>query len=139
MGSLYAARGEIQRAADAAALAGAKAFVDSGVTTDPALQAVAQTMAQAYASAAAAQNPVSGGAAQFSTPPTFDFTTYPGNPRISVTLERTRLPLFFARIWGGQFASVSASAIAEAYNPAYSQANTKSFLRTQMRQTIPGA
>ena len=30
--TLYVARGEMQRAADAAALAGAKAFVDSGVT-----------------------------------------------------------------------------------------------------------
>lgn len=137
MGSLYAARGEIQRAADAAALAGAKAFVDSGVTTDPTLQPVAQTMAQAYASAAAAQNLVSGAAAQFSTSPSFDFTTYPGNPRISVTLERTGLPLFFARIWGGQFASVSASAIAEAYNPAYSQSNTKSFLPTAPKCVKP--
>src|SRR5215475_13929485 len=91
LGSLYAARGEIQRAADAAALAGAKAFVDSGVTTNPTnpqLQSIAQTMAQAYASAAAAQNLVSGGAAQLSAPPIFDFTTYPGNPQIHVTLER---------------------------------------------------
>jgi len=137
LGSLYAARGEIQRAADAAALAGAKAFVDSGVTTDPSLQPVAQTMAQAYASAAAAQNLVSGGAAQFSTSPVFDFTTYPGNPRITVTLERTGLPLFFARIWGGQFASVSASAIGEAYNPAYSQSNTNSFLPTSPKCVKP--
>ena len=135
--SLYAARGEIQRAADAAALAGAKAFVDSAVTTDLTLQPMAQTMAQAYASAAAAQNPVSGGAPQFSSPPTFDFTTYPGNPRISVTLERTGLPLFFARIWGGQFASVSASAVAEAYNPAYSQSNTKSFVPTSPKCVKP--
>ena len=46
--TLYLARGEMQRAADAAALAGAKAFVDSGVTTDPTnatRQALAQTMA----------------------------------------------------------------------------------------------
>src|SRR5215472_14436836 len=71
--SLYAARGEIQRAADATALAGAKAFVDSGVTTDPTLQPLAQTMAQAYATGAATQNLVSGGAPQFSSPPTFDF------------------------------------------------------------------
>lgn len=135
--SLYAARGEIQRAADAAALAGAKAFVDSGVTTNPTLQPIAQTMAQAYASAAAAQNLVSGAAAQFSTPLTFDFTTYPGNPRIYVTLARTGLPLFFARIWGGQFASVSASAVAEAYNPAYSQSNTNSFVPTAPKCVKP--
>jgi len=135
--SLYAARGEIQRAADAAALAGAKAFVDSGVTTNPTLQPIAQTMAQAYASAAAAENPVSGAAAEFSTPVNFDFTTYPGNPRIYVTLARTGLPLFFARIWGGQFASVSATAVAEAYNPAYSQSNTQSFVPTAPKCVKP--
>jgi uncharacterized membrane protein len=33
--TLYVARSEMQRAADAAALAGAKAFVDSGITSDP--------------------------------------------------------------------------------------------------------
>ena len=33
--TLYIARSEIQRAADAAALAGAKAFVDSGSTSVP--------------------------------------------------------------------------------------------------------
>jgi hypothetical protein len=140
LGSLYAARGEIQRAADAAALAGAKAFVDSGVTTDPSkpqLQSIAQTMALEYASAAAAQNLVSGGAPQLSTPPVFDFTTYPGNPKIHVTLERNGLPLFFARIWGGQFASVSASAIAEAYNPAYSQSNTQTFVPTAPKCVKP--
>src|SRR5215468_9099569 len=58
--TLYVAKGEIQRAADSSALAGAKAFVDSGVTTNPTLQPIAQTMAQAYASAASAQNLVSG-------------------------------------------------------------------------------
>jgi len=43
--TLYTARSETQRAADAAALAGAKAFVDSGVTSDPtnsSIQALAQ-------------------------------------------------------------------------------------------------
>ncbi|HEX6802949.1 MAG TPA: pilus assembly protein TadG-related protein [Terriglobales bacterium] len=140
LASLYAARGEIQRAADAAALAGAKAFVDSGVTTDPAnatLQNIAETLAQAYANGAAAQNPVSGSAPQFPSPPTFDFTTYPGNPRITVTLQRTGLPLFFARIWGGQFSSVSASAVAEAYNPSYSQSNTTAFVPAAPRCVKP--
>jgi len=33
--TLYVAKGEVQRAADAAALVAAKAFVDSGVTSDP--------------------------------------------------------------------------------------------------------
>src|SRR5258708_16284174 len=50
--TLYVAHGEIQRAADAAALAGAKAFVDSGVTTSPSntsLHTLAQTLATHFA------------------------------------------------------------------------------------------
>src|SRR5579862_1864856 len=53
--TLYVARSEIQRAADADALAAAKAIADSGVTslqaTDPNLTA-AQTLAQNMATAA---------------------------------------------------------------------------------------
>lgn len=129
--SLYSARGEIQRAADAAALAGAKAFVDSGVTTDPGnsnLQSIATTMAQSYAAGAAAQNLVAKGTAQLVPAlPVMDFSLL-GNPRITVTLQRTGLPLFFARIWGSGFASVSATAVAEAYNPSYSQTGSTPFL-----------
>ena len=48
--TLYAARSEAQRAADAAALAAAKMLVDAGVTGDPTLinptvQSTAQTLA----------------------------------------------------------------------------------------------
>lgn len=131
LASLYSAKAEIQRAADAAALAGAKAFVDSGVTAYPQnsnLQNLAQTMAQAYVTSAAAQNLVANGAAQVAAgSPVLDFSLQ-GNPKITVTLQRTGLPLFFARIWGNNLASVSATSAAEAYNPAYSQGNTKSFL-----------
>lgn len=129
--SLYSARGEIQRAADAAALAGAKAFVDSGVTTDPGnsnLRTIALNMAQSYAAGAASQNLVANGTAQLAAgSPAVDYSLA-GNPRITVTLQRTGLPLFFARMWGNRFASVSATAAAEAYNPAFSQANGGSFL-----------
>jgi len=137
--TLYVAHGEIQRAADAAALAGAKAFVDSGVTTspsNPALQNLAQSMATDYATAVLSQNNVAGSPAQFinGTPTvslTFSVPGSPniaGNPRIMVSLQRTGLPLFFAKIWGGSIASVSANAIAEAYNPAYSQTNGGGFI-----------
>ncbi|MGA9306128.1 MAG: hypothetical protein WBW31_12070, partial [Candidatus Sulfotelmatobacter sp.] len=40
------------------------------------------------------------------------------NPQVSVTVQRTDLPTFFARIWGRTAASVKASATAEAYNPS---------------------
>jgi Putative Flp pilus-assembly TadE/G-like len=137
--TLYVARGEIQRAADAAALAGAKAFVDSGVTTNPSsptLQNMATTMAGDFATAVLSQNKVAGATPQFinGTPTvslTFSIAGSPniaGNPRIMVTLQRPGLPLFFARVWGGSVASVSATAIAEAYNPAYAQNNTGTFI-----------
>lgn len=46
--TLYSARSEAQNAADAAALAGAKSFVDTGVTTDP-TNLTLKTLAQATA------------------------------------------------------------------------------------------
>jgi len=135
MTTLYVAKAEIQHAADAAALAGAKALVDSGVTSDPSntsLQAVAQTMAQDFITAVVAQNKVAGALPHLvGNSPVINVTPVPnalGNPRVTVTLQRTDLPLFFARIWGSSPASVSAMAVAEAYNPAFSQSNTGSFM-----------
>ena len=121
--TLYVAKAEIQRAADTVALAGAKAFVDSGVTTYPLngnLQTISQNMGNAYVAAALKQNNVEGSSPQLLGAATYNFSVQ-GNPQVSVTLQKTDLPLFFARIWGSSLASVSASAIAEAYNPAYSQ------------------
>jgi len=123
--TLYVASGEIQRAADGAAIAGAKVFVYTGVTTDPSnttLQALAQTTATSVITAAVAQNIVSGAAPTLNGAPVFDFTTHPGNPQVTVKLQRTNLPTFFSKIWGYQIATVSASAVAEAYDPAYAQA-----------------
>lgn len=127
--TLYVARGEMQRAADAAALAGAKAFVDSGVTTDPAdatRQALAQTMATSVINSILAQNNVSG-AAPVLVAATPDFTR-PGDPQISVTLQRTNLPTFFARIWGTKLVTVTATAVAEAYNTSSSQNSTGNYV-----------
>ena len=124
--TLYVAKGEIQRAADSAALAGAKALVDSGVTTDPTntgLQGVAQQIANSYAIATAFQNNVAGAPAQMVGSPVLNFGL-PGNPRVTVSMQKTNLPVFFARIFGNSAAMVSAIATAEAYNPAYSQNNT---------------
>jgi Flp pilus assembly protein TadG len=122
--TLYVARGEMQRAADAAALAGAKAFVDSGVTTsnttDPNyanLEGLAQNMGTQIINALLAQNTVGGTAPQLANgTPTFDFTTHPGNPQVTVTLQRTDVPTFFAHIFGQKLVTVQATAVAEAYN-----------------------
>jgi hypothetical protein len=134
--TLYVAKSQIQHAADAAALAGAKAFVESTVTsvppTDPSyptLQTIAQNIAcpdatcsSGYIGQALIQNPVSGSPAVISSR-AYDFTI-PGNPRITVSLQRTNLPIFFARIWSSSLASVSATATAEAYNPTPNAVNT---------------
>src|SRR4029077_7265119 len=81
--TLYVARSEMQRAADAAALAGAKAFVDSGVTSDPTnltRQGTAQLMAQQVITSILPINRVSGTPpVQAPGSPAFDFTRQ-GNP-----------------------------------------------------------
>lgn len=128
--TLYVARSEIQRAADAAALAAAKAVADSGVTsldpTSPRL-AAAQSLAQQMATAAvtALVNPSSTVNVVAGTPPSLvtatpipiDFTRQ-GNPHVTISLQRLGLPTFFSKIWSGSVANVTATATAEAYNPA---------------------
>jgi hypothetical protein len=59
--------------------------------------------------------------------PTFNFSNL-GNPQITVTLQRTDLPTFFARIWGKRLVTVTAAATAEAYNPSNSQTNTGNYV-----------
>ncbi len=131
--TLYVARTEIQRAADAAALAGAKGIADSGITTlsstdltanEPNIQNLAQNMAKAAINAVLPNNTVAGGAPSLATgSPSFGtFTTATTSPlnswQVTVALQQANLPTFFARIFGRTGATVTASATAEAYNPA---------------------
>ena len=133
--TLYVARTEIQGAADAAALAGAKAIADSGLTSLPSTDghfAATQTLAQSMATSAVAavlaspNNQVAGVA--LAATPTFNFTANVNgainNPRVTVALTRTGLPTFFAHIWGRTAVTVNASATAEAYNPSNMANNT---------------
>ena len=124
--SLYVAEGDAQRTADAAALAGAKVFVSSGFTSgqlgDP-TSGTAQGLvcngssglADLEAQAVAAPNLIAGVAA---TTVTTSCTWATNNPQITVAVQRTGLPSFFARIWGARIISVTRSAKAEAYNPS---------------------
>ena len=127
--TLYLASSEIQRAADATALAAAKAIADSGVTTlqatDPTLPG-AQTLAQNMATAAvtglmsaSAVNWVAGAAPTLNTitPIPIDWTRQ-GNPHVTISLRSSNLPTFFSKIWTGTPPSVTATATAEVYNPA---------------------
>jgi hypothetical protein len=133
--TLYVARTEVQRAADAAALAGAKGMADSGLTTVspsdttnlPDAKLLAQSMATAAINAvvsasATINNHVAG------SPPTLVSTSFSvipnNNPTVTVVLQQTNLPTFFARIWGQAASTTSASATAEAYNPSNQQSFT---------------
>jgi Putative Flp pilus-assembly TadE/G-like len=126
----YLARVQCQRAADAAALAGAKAFAGSGCTTSGCTAvSAAETLATQNAVAVAAQNPVMGLAPASTTVGTaFDYSHDvltsggSGEPQITVTVYRDSthndaMPTFFAKIFGINSMNVSASATAEAFNP----------------------
>lgn len=124
--TLYVARSEAQRTATAAALAGAKIFATSGYTSvavggvapswsgEACTAAVAQ--AQAQVQATPALNLVAGQAPTVTV--TCDDVATPLNPHVSVVVNRSGLPTFFARIWGRSSNSISATATAEAYNPS---------------------
>ena len=137
---LYLARMEAQRAADAAAIAGARILSLTGVTGDPdntlgGLSTppwpTACTLATQVAQAVANQNNVGGAAAATATV-TFlyngaatDCNIAPGaafavNPQVQVQVVRNGLPTLFSRMWGRSTNSVSATATAEAFNPSNS-------------------
>jgi len=122
--NLYVARGETQRAADAAALAGAKALVDYGATSgDTSLQPAAQTYATAMATAAAQQNLIVGQSVPSANvavtfPNAGKTSTFAINPQVQVRVTRTGLPSFFAKIWAAGSSTTVATALAEGYNPS---------------------
>src|SRR5450631_379330 len=123
--TLYTARSEAQLAADGAALAGARTLANSGMTSMPtnALLALnAENLASIVAIQVAQSNSVGGrnlAAGEVTV-------SYPNagsagsgtNPHVTVKVQRTDVPTFFARIWGSTQVTVGASATAEAYNPS---------------------
>lgn len=131
----YLTRVQCQRAADAAALAGAKAFRDNCTSTGCTAGSSDETLATQNAIAVAAQNPVMGLAPTSTTIATaFDYShdVLPsggsGEPQITVTVYRDTghsdaMPTFFAKIFGINSMNVSASATAEAFNPGGTNTN----------------
>jgi len=125
----YLARVQCQRAADAAALAGAKAFANGCTTVGCTSSSPETTLAWQNAIAVAAQNPVMGLAPTSKTVSySFDFSHDvlasggSGEPQLTVTVHRDSasgdpMPTFFAKIFGIKYMNVSASATAEAFNP----------------------
>jgi len=128
--SLYVTRTEAQRAADAAALAAARMFVTSGYTSDPGRWTLPSTLcvsggpgstaaANKQAAIVASENLIAGQPAAIrSISCNFDPAGTPahGNPRITVTVEKTGAPAYFSRIFGISAGVISATSTAEAYN-----------------------
>lgn len=125
LGMLYVARNEAQRAADAAALAGAYVFITSGCTSSGGCYAGGsqETVARQQAETIGDSNTIVG---QDATIEDSDITfSYPTSeePQITVVVERTAargnaVPTIFAKMFGVFQSDVSASATAEAYNPS---------------------
>ncbi len=149
VGTLYQAKAEAQRAADVAALAGARELSLSGMTGDPsnitgdwsAACATATQTAQSVAN----QNLV-GGAVPSTVTVTFlandgsncsSVGAFGVNPMVTVKVAQSTLPTYFSRIWGQTGSSVSASATAEAFNPSGSEAYASTLISVQPRCVKP--
>ncbi len=119
--TFYTARSEAQLAADASALAAARVLANSGVTSNSTTSS-AEVLATKVAKEVARGNSIGGANINPATDMTVTFNTGAANfdtdPHVTVTVTRTDLPAFFARILGTQQVTVSASATAEAYNPS---------------------
>jgi len=145
--TLYLAREEAQRSADAAALGAARVISLSGITGTAdtgrdtnawkSICGGAGSSANEAATAIAQSNAIGGMAA---TNVTVNYSVsgagtgntdcsglpqaFAINPTINVRIQRTGLPTFFSRIWSRTSNDVSASATAEVYNPSNSASVT---------------
>src|ERR1700745_149947 len=115
--SLYLGKSEAQRAADAAALAGATVFVSSGCTSNSAGCGAAQTAATTQAVTVGKLNLVAGAAPTIPNGNVSFDLTHPGDPLITVVVSAT-MPTYFMKLFGVNTANVSSTATAEAYNPS---------------------
>jgi hypothetical protein len=144
--TLYLAKEEAQRSADAGALAAARLISLSGIMGDPsnatrlwgnicggpgspATQAAQAVSLQNLVGGTAVSPPIvtysagSSGAITSSPDCSALFASSPAvgvNPMVTVQIKQTALPTFFSRIWGNSGNSVSATASAEAFNPSNS-------------------
>jgi Flp pilus assembly protein TadG len=148
IGTLYQAKAEAQRAADAAALAAARIISISGITGDPSNTAggwqntcgTAGTASVTATAVAQAQWNFVGGRQPSTVKVTYgpgagatDCSTLSGaassftvNPTVTVYVQQASLPTFFGRVFGliaggtSSNSGVSATATAEVFNPSNS-------------------
>ncbi|SPF49975.1 exported hypothetical protein [Candidatus Sulfotelmatobacter kueseliae] len=137
--TLYLARMEAQRSADAAALAAARVISLSGITGDPsdssgswALICGGSSSPATLAAVASATQNVIGAITPtvtvtyftVGTSPTADCSGLPAafgvNPLVTAQVTRSNLPTFFSRMWGNTGNTVTATATAEAFNASNS-------------------
>ena len=167
IGTLYQAKAEAQRAADAAALTGARVISISGITGDPvngpkdgswADICGGDTSPATLAAISAAQQNLIGGVAVLSGSVNVLYVAgksgasnadctdlglnFAVNPIVKVSVQRTKLPIFFARVFslfGSNFSgtSVSATASAEGFNPSNLSAVGLSMIPVQPRCVKP--
>jgi len=137
--TLYLARMEAQRSADAAALAAARVISVSGLTGDPtnssgswaAICGGSSTPASQAGIAAATQNLIGAVTPTVTityytvgSAPTADCSGLPAafgvNPLVTAQVTRSGLPTFFSRMWGRSGNTVNATATAEVFNSSNS-------------------
>jgi hypothetical protein len=137
--TLYLARMEAQRSADAAALAAARVISLSGVTGDPSDSSGSWTLICGGSSSPATQAAVASATQNVigaitptvtvtyftvGTSPTADCSGLPAafgvNPLVTAQVTRSNLPTFFSRMWGNAGNTVTATATAEAFNASNS-------------------
>lgn len=109
MGMMYSARNEAQRVADAAALAGASAFIDPTYTTPASAVTPAFNRALEYVK-------LNSVLATMVDSAEAEINVNPNTRRVKVTVRRARIGTWFARMFGVDTVAVRASATAEATN-----------------------
>ena len=130
LASLYVGRTQAQRAADAAALAGAQALVTAGCTSSggSTISSYCQLLAQQKAKAVGNRNLIAGVSPGIEDSDITFPSTSTTDPQIQVVAARDTnhnnpMPTFFVKIFGIDSANVSATAKAEAFNPSGTTAN----------------
>ena len=104
-GYMYTVRHELQRSTDAGALAGASAFFD-GSWSDPAIRALADARARAFASKDKVATSTLSPGGEMSV-------AFPAAERVRVAASRN-VPLFFSRLFLGPTKTITAYSVAEA-------------------------
>jgi Putative Flp pilus-assembly TadE/G-like len=119
LASLYVGKSEAQRAADAAALAGARQIVASGAISGTLTGNTCPTALQTEAIAAGNQNLVGGQSPGITASNVACDFSRAGDPLVTVSFTATS-PVFFIKYFGSTYNSnnVSATATAEAYDPS---------------------